>query len=183
MPVYPHTHILPGAPLLNRLLFDFHDADASTLWSSIDDAVMGGISCSRLACSVDGHALFEGDVSLANGGGFASVRCRPLPLGQAGATACVIEVMGDGRRYKLNLRTDDTFDGVNYQLRFDPPAGEWARITLPLADFAPSWRGRPVPGAPALDPARLRQVGLMIADRQAGPFRLAIRSIALVHPG
>jgi len=34
-----------------------------------------------------------------------------------------------------------------------------------------------VPGAPPLDPARVRQIGLMIADRQAGPFALAVRSI------
>jgi hypothetical protein len=43
----------------------------------------------------------------------------------------------------------------------------------------PSWRGRPVPDAPPLDTARLRQIGLMIADRQEGPFALALRSIAV----
>jgi len=32
-------------------------------------------------------------------------------------------------------------------------------------------------GVPPLDPARVRQMGLMIADRQAGPFALAIRVI------
>jgi len=36
-----------------------------------------------------------------------------------------------------------------------------------------------VPGAPQLDPARLRQLGLTIAERQAGPFALALRSIEL----
>ena len=34
-------------------------------------------------------------------------------------------------------------------------------------------------GAPALNPARIRQAGLMIAERQAGPFALAIRRISL----
>jgi hypothetical protein len=34
-----------------------------------------------------------------------------------------------------------------------------------------------VPGAPPLDPARVRQIGLMIADGQAVPFALALRSI------
>jgi len=36
-----------------------------------------------------------------------------------------------------------------------------------------------VPGAPALDAARISQVGLMIAARQAGPFALEIRRIGL----
>lgn len=162
-------------------LFDFSHPDALSHWSAIDDAVMGGVSQSQLAHNTEGHAVFQGEVSLANGGGFASVRCHPLPLGQAGATACVIEVMGDGRRYKLNLRTEDSFDGVNYQLRFDPPAGQWQSLVLALSHFAPSWRGRPVPDAPRLDPARIRQIGLMIADRQAGRFRLAIRNISLTR--
>lgn len=171
------VHDMPA----DKLLFDFASADAAACWSPIDDAVMGGLSHSRLQDSGAGYAVFAGDVSLANGGGFASVRCRPAALGMAGATACTVEVAGDGRRYKLNLRTEDAFDGVNYQLQFTPPAGGWVRITLPLADFAPRWRGRLVPDAPALDPAHLRQLGLMIADRQAGAFRLAIRSIALTR--
>jgi hypothetical protein len=47
-----------------------------------------------------------------------------------------------------------------------------------LGEFRPSFRGRAVPDAPPLDPARVRQVGLLIADRQAGPFALAMRSFA-----
>jgi monofunctional biosynthetic peptidoglycan transglycosylase len=36
-----------------------------------------------------------------------------------------------------------------------------------------------VADAPALDPAAVRQVGLLIADRQAGPFELAVRWIGM----
>ncbi|MGL1834304.1 CIA30 family protein [Rhodocyclaceae bacterium SMB388] len=170
----------PDTSSTRKLLFDFSVPGSLADWSAVDDVVMGGVSRSALHGCGDGHASFEGLVSLANGGGFASVRCRPLALGLPGATVCSIEVCGDGRRYKLNLRTDDTFDGVNYQIGFSPPAGEWAQVRLPLAAFAPSWRGRPVPDAPPLDPARIRQVGLMIADRQAGTFRLFIRRIELM---
>ena len=85
---------------------------------------------------------------------------------------------GDGRRYKLNLRTDNSFDGVNYQVQFHPSAGIWTTCRPASADFLPSWRGKPVPDAPALDTSRVRQIGLMIADRQEGPFVLAVRSIA-----
>jgi hypothetical protein len=111
------------------------------------------------------------------GGGFASVRSRPMDLGVPGAVACLLEVRSEGKRFKLNLRTDDAFDGVNYQAAFETPAGRWAQMRLPLSDFRPTFRGRNVPGAPPLDPARVRQFGLMIADRQAGSFALALRSI------
>ncbi|MBP1688385.1 MAG: complex intermediate-associated 30 family protein, partial [Deltaproteobacteria bacterium] len=45
-------------------LFDFQTAESTADWSAIDDAVMGGISASRLRHDPAGHALFEGVVSL-----------------------------------------------------------------------------------------------------------------------
>jgi NADH dehydrogenase [ubiquinone] 1 alpha subcomplex assembly factor 1 len=162
-----------------RELFRFDTAASVADFSLIDDRVMGGRSASRLRHDPAGHAVFEGEVSLEDGGGFASVRSRTLALGEAHAVTCLIEVLGDGKRYKLNLRTDDLFDGVTHQATFEPPPGQWTLLRLPLASFAPTWRGRPVDGAPALRPERLRQLGLTIGDRQAGTFALALRSIAL----
>jgi NADH dehydrogenase [ubiquinone] 1 alpha subcomplex assembly factor 1 len=160
-------------------LFRFDAAASVAAWSAIDDAVMGGRSSSRLRYDPTGHAVFEGELSLQNGGGFASVRSSPLPLGVPLAQACLIEVLGDGKRYKLNLRTDDAFDGVNYQAVLDPPASTWTLLRTPLASFVPCFRGRRVVDAPPLDPAKLCQVGLMIADRQSGRFALALRSISV----
>jgi hypothetical protein len=56
---------------------------------------------------------------------------------------------------------------------------DWQILRVPLATFRASFLGRGVPGAPALDAARIRQVGLMIAARQAGPFALDIKRISL----
>jgi hypothetical protein len=158
-------------------LFRFDTPASITDWAAVDDVVMGGVSHSRLRYDPAGHAVFEGEVSLERNGGFASVRTRPLELGLPGAVAWVLELRGDGRRYKFNLRTDDGFDGLNHQVAFETPPGEWTALRLPVSSFRPSWRGRDVPDAPPLDPARVRQLGLMIADRQAGRFMLALRSI------
>jgi len=160
-----------------RELFHFESALSVAEWSAIDDGVMGGVSRSRLRHDPAGHAVFEGVVSLEHNGGFASVRSRPRDLGAPGAVNYALDVRGDGKRYKLNLRTDDTFDGVNYQAVFEPSAGAWTLVQLALSGFRPTFRGRSVPDAPPLDPARVRQMGLMIADRQAGRFALAVRSI------
>lgn len=161
------------------LLFDFTDPGATDAWHAIDDRVMGGLSRSRLRHDRAGHAVFEGTVSLARNGGFASVRSRPGERGLPGAGACVIEVRGDNKSFKLSLLTDDGFDSLNYQAGFSPRGTEWQTLHLPLADFRASLRGREVTDAPALAPARIRQVGLMIAARQAGPFELCLRRISL----
>ena len=146
-------------------------------WLAIDDRVMGGASASRLRYDVSGHVAFEGEVSLESGGGFASVRSPPMDLAAPGAQAYVLDVLGDGRRYKLNVRTDDGLDGLSFQASFIPPAGTWTGIRLPIADFRATFRGRIVPGAPPLDPANVRQIGFVIADKQGGSFTLAVRSI------
>lgn len=140
---------------------------------------MGGVSRSRLRHDPAGHAVFEGEVSLAHNGGFASVRSSPGERGHAGATTCLIEARGDPRQFKLSLLTDDGFDGVNYQASFTTMGHDWQTIGLPLATFRATFRGRDVPGAPALAPASIRQIGLLIAGRQAGPFALDIRRIGL----
>jgi NADH dehydrogenase [ubiquinone] 1 alpha subcomplex assembly factor 1 len=162
---------------MGRELFGFDDPAVVAGWAAIDDGVMGGQSASRLRHDAAGHAVFAGEVSLANGGGFASVRSRPQDLGAPGAFAYAVEVRGDGKRYKVALRTDDAFDGVSYQASFVAASGEFTMLRIPVAAFVATFRGRIAVGAPALDPAAVRQAGLMIADRQAGAFELAIRSI------
>lgn len=157
-------------------LFRFHPENAGE-WHAINDGVMGGVSEGSARITSSGTLLFRGTVSLENGGGFASIRSLPRELATAGAAALRIAVRGDGKRYKLNLKTDEAFDGVQYQAAFVAPAGEWITLRLPFVQFAPVFRGRPVPDAPVLDPARIVTVGFLISDRQAGTFSLEIRSI------
>jgi hypothetical protein len=162
-----------------KVLFDFTDPNAANTWHAIDDRVMGGVSRSTLRHDRAGNAVFEGTVSLERNGGFASVRSSPAARGLPGAAICVIEIRGDNKQFKLSLLTDDDFDSLNYQASFAPAGTDWQVLRLPLATLRASFRGREVPGAPALDPARIRQDGLMIAARQAGPFVLDIKRISL----
>lgn len=163
-----------------RLLLDFIDDADFAPWSPVDDVVMGGVSRSEFTRAAPSVARFAGLVSLDFGGGFASCRTRPRTWATAGAHAFVLRVRGDGRTYKFTVRTDDGFDGVQYQARLAPAAGEWSDCVLPCADFVASFRGRPVRGAPPLDPARVRALGFMISEKQAGPFELQVDWIAVV---
>lgn len=116
-------------------------------------------------------------------GGFASVRAvvSAPPTGIVAAIALVL--CGGGHRYKLNQRTDRGFDGVNYQAAFAPPGGQWVTLHLPLDALKASYRGRAVRDAPPLHGARIERVGLMIAERQFGPFELAMGAIRALAAG
>lgn len=164
---------------MSMLIFNFADPESVRGWQPIDDAVMGGLSASRLSHEAEGHALFAGEVSLANQGGFASVRSPVFATAAISGGAYRLTVRGDGRRYKFSIRMDERFDGVSYQAGFFAAPGDWQEVVIPLWSLLPSWRGRAVADAPPLDPARVRQLGLLISERQAGAFRLAIRRIEL----
>ncbi len=163
-------------------LFDFSDPARSGGFASIDDVVMGGRSSSRASCR-DAALVFEGEVSLEQGGGFASIRSAPAPLPLAGALGLALRLLGDGHRYKLNLRCDDALDGVTWQADFATTPGDWQELLLPFDRFRPTWRGREVTGAAPLDPAAVRTVGLLIGGRQAGPFRLVVAALAARRAG
>jgi len=122
----------------------------------------------------NGVAVFRGEVSLENNGGFASVRSLPARLDFADCDALVIRVRGDGRRYKFTARTDRSFDSPIYQASLPTKPGEWEELRLPMKDFVPTFRGRVLSGEPPLDPAKVTSVGILISDKQAGPFQLEV---------
>jgi monofunctional biosynthetic peptidoglycan transglycosylase len=169
--------VMTEEPEQTKMLFDFEAAANERSWMIVNDGVMGGLSRSTFSLQ-EGRAVFEGTVSLANNGGFASVRTQPHDFGLAGYDGFLLRIKGDGRRYQFRVRTDRNFDGVAYRTEFITKAGVWQTVQLTIADFVPTFRGRIVRGAPALEMAAIRQVGFLIGDKKAGPFRLEIARLS-----
>lgn len=161
-------------------LIDF-EAGLPDSRETVDDPVMGGRSSSALRHE-NGVAVFEGRLSLENRGGFASFRVA-LPEGAtANAVRFLARIRGDGKRYQLRLQPGGRSPEVAYKVEFEAPP-DWTTVTLPVDVFEPTFRGARPPGAGPLDPARSRQVGIMIADGQEGPFRLEIAWIGMERGG
>ena len=59
-----------------RVLFDFGGPQSRGSWRNVNDGVMGGVSEGRHGITESGDLRFFGRLSLANNGGFASVRSR-----------------------------------------------------------------------------------------------------------
>jgi len=156
-----------GAPRI-----DFSDPDVVRSFRVIDDGVMGGASTARLG-STAGSMVFEGEVSLENNGGFAS--CRGPVAFPARSATLRVSVRGDGQRYKLTLKPDEGPGTAQYQAGFVAPR-EWQTLRFAPSDFAASYRGRPV-AAPPLRLAAMRYLGVLISDRQAGAFKIELKSV------
>ncbi|MBB3329335.1 monofunctional biosynthetic peptidoglycan transglycosylase [Halomonas campaniensis] len=158
-------------------LIDFRDPNEASRWRAINDGVMGGVSRGGLTVE-DGIGIFSGETSLANNGGFASVRRDPEAFDLGLEAGITLHVRGDGRAYQLRLYTDQLPQGAAYRSSFQPSAGEWQRVEFSWHDFEAVFRGRLLEGMPPIGPAAIEQVGLMIVDRQAGPFRLEVAWLA-----
>ena len=63
--------------------------------------------------------MFEGEVSLDRNGGFASLR-GPISF-PAESAALLLKVRGDGQRYKVTLKLDDSPGTGQYQADFVAP--------------------------------------------------------------
>lgn len=148
--------------------------DTQLFWRIINDGVMGGISSSRMTVLPDGNGLFSGRVSLENNGGFASTRALLNEKPKHEFDKVKIRVKGDGQKYSFRIRTDEYFDGVAYKNDFTTQKGEWEIVELLLADFIPVWRGRRLIDISPITPQKIRQVGFLISDKQAGEFSLLI---------
>lgn len=165
---------MSGESIEGPVLVSFASPDAVRDWKPVNDVVMGGLSSSRIRPTPEGTAVFEGNVSLENQGGFASVSAVVDLPGVSRFEGVAVRVRGDGRTYRLRLRMDDRFDGIAYQVPFATERDAWQIVRMPFGNFRASFRGQDRPDAEPLDPARIRQLGFLIGERQEGSFRLEI---------
>jgi len=173
-------------PLIN---FAEDDGTQVGLWGALDDVVMGGVSKSQAQLG-EGTLTFAGDVSTANSGGFSSIRTRNFeqPLDLSGWEGILLEVRGDGNRYKFFVRGEERWDGVAHAQSFDTTPGEWQTVRLPFQDFLAVFRAKTLPDTP-LNRSQVYAFQLMLSKFEydgtlnphfmPGSFRLEVRAIAV----
>lgn len=137
----------------------------------VNDGVMGGLSQSGLRQDEQGM-VFEGQVSLENNGGFASLR-SPARLPQ-GTHLLALLAKGDGKRYKLVLRTE-LAPRVNYAADFiaEPT---WHTYRFNANQFKATFRGQAV-NAPTLSFSDVVEFGILISDNQPGSFSIQLKTL------
>ena len=161
--------------LLGILLTDFTPSSPDLGWYVVNDNVMGGRSEGTFQIDA-GQLHFTGRTNT-NGGGFSSIRADALQLDLSQHEGIRLRVKGDGRRYTWRLATNARWRGrrISYWADFDTRDGEWSTVDIPFSAFVPRFRGYELDG-PVLDTARVTGMGLMIYDRQDGPFELHLDS-------
>ncbi|PNW44336.1 UNVERIFIED_CONTAM: NADH:ubiquinone oxidoreductase [Euhalothece sp. KZN 001] len=177
-------------------IFNFRNAteEIKSIWGALDDVVMGGVSESGFYLDHQ-KAVFSGNVSTENNGGFASVRTKNFesPLNLSGYQGIYLRVKGDGNRYKFFLRCDSSWDGIGYAYSFDTQKDVWLDIYVPFAELTPVFRAKTMNDAPPLDASQINSMQLMLSkfeyDKQLNPyfnpgqFRLEVEEIKAYREG
>ena len=152
------------------MLEDFSENDLLS-WNIVDDTVMGGRS--RGSFKINNNVgEFKGYLSLANNGGFSSVRAY-YPYDLIGISSITLRIKGDGRKYNFRVRTNKN-SWASYSHSFSTESNTWQEITLNIQDFFPTYRGYNVQNVQRLSELLIREIGIMISDKNEGNFALMI---------
>ncbi len=188
------TKYLPQPDI--KTIFDFTESaqnsenldNLKNIWGALDDVVMGGVSSSNMIFA-DNTAIFTGIVSTDNSGGFASVRTKNFQpaINLSSYEGLELRIKGDGKRYKLFVRTDSSWDGVGYSYSFDTVDGAWIDVRIPFANLIPVFRAKVVKDCPPIDKSKVCSLQLMLSKFEydgnlnphfsPGNFSLQIESI------
>ena len=161
-----------------NMLIDFTDKKAGHQMNVVNDGVMGGLSQGIIEMKQNDSLLFKGNISLQNNGGFSSFRIAGKLWDLSAWKGVEILVKGDGRTYGLRATTDETFlrSSVSFTADFKTVKDEWVKLQIPFSKMKASWRGRKLDRN--FDPAQIKGLGIILADKQAGKFALEIKSIS-----
>lgn len=161
-----------------NMLIDFTDKKAGHQMNVVNDGVMGGLSQGTIEMTQNDSLLFKGNISLQNNGGFSSFRIAGKLWDLSAWKGVEILVKGDGRTYGLRATTDETFlrSSVSFTADFKTVKDEWVKLQIPFSKMKASWRGRKLDRN--FDPAQIKGLGIILADKQAGKFALEIKSIS-----
>ena len=131
------------------------------------------VSRSSKVTMIEGDKMqFSGTLSLANNGGFASVRSKKKALGLKAGDSIKLRVKGDGRKYTFNLYIPTQQVAFSYQKDFETKANEWTEVKIPLSDFQAKSFGQSVDQP--LDPTKVNSVGVLLGDKKEGAFEIVI---------
>ena len=167
--------LLP-ATAAERSLAEFGKQEAENLgWRTVNDGVMGGRSKGSISTTDSGTLVFKGNLSLKNNGGFSSLRTDVLGLDLSDSTGLVMRVKGDGRTYQVRIGSDARYRGmeVSFMAEFPTAKDEWKEVRVPFSELTATFRGRTLKNE-VFNPAKVRRLGLLLADKQPGAFKLEV---------
>ncbi len=152
-------------------------------WRVQNDTVMGGVSQASLAWNGAQELVWTGNLSLENNGGFVSIFARDGWFNWAAYDGLEVVLAGAGRGIQVTAqRRDARVRAGGYRALVPSEATGDTRVIIPFSAFELKRFGRSIRG-PDLKSglAQIGRLGLLIADKRPGPFRVVLKSLRPVR--
>ena len=198
--VYNIAHLLDrvGNPYGSKfIMYDFKNPKTLNDWMFASDRELTGSSWLRFERSSSGRAVLHGELSTeipigtdVIASGYGAIQSRTLQKDMFHKRvwdlyeydAFEIKLRGDGRKYIAfvimgGMLKEDVWHSFVYT-RGGP---YWETITLPFKDFLFTSRGYVQDKEFYFAPSLIKSVGILLADRINGPFRMELDSIGAIH--
>ena len=111
--------------------FDFGLQKLGIDWAVMNDGVMGGLSKGK-GWLTKNSLVLKGEISLANNGGFSSIRSQWGKLDLSEQTKVAVRYRSYGQTIALCFERSRRWWQPYYMLDLQPTNGEWKTITLDL---------------------------------------------------
>lgn len=147
-------------------------------WRIVNDGVMGGLSSSK-AIVKDDKIIFSGNVSLENNGGFASLRSPVKDYNFEEYSGLELKIKGDGKRYSISMKETSYFTGYFFTSTFETKKDVWITVKLPFNQFKLYYFGRETNSNKKIPVNNIKEISLLIGDKQEGGFQAEIEYLAL----
>ena len=148
-------------------------------WRIVNDGVMGGLSSSRAIINNDNKIVFSGNVSLENNGGFASLRSSVKDYTFENFSGIEIKIKGDGKRYSISMKETSYFNGYFFTSSFETKKDEWIVVQITFNQFKLYYFGQETNSSKKIPLNNIKEVSLLIGDKQEGNFITEIDYIKL----
>lgn len=163
---------------LNDILLNSLIMKTENRWRIVNDGVMGGLSSSK-AIVKDDKIIFSGNVSLENNGGFASLRSPVKDYNFEKFSGFEVKIKGDGKRYSISMKETSYFTGYFYTKSFETKKDEWIVVQIPFDQFKLYYFGEEVNANKKVPLNNIKEMSLLIGDKQDGDFVAEIDYIKL----
>jgi hypothetical protein len=180
------TTILGALIMINQpqqteetILLNASNMNTENKWRIVNDGVMGGFSSSKVIVNDESKIVFNGNVSLENNGGFASLRSPVRDYNFEKYSGVQIKIKGDGKRYSISMKETTYFSGYFYTSTFETKKDQWITVKIPFNQFKLYYFGKESKSNKNIPLNNIKEISLLIGDKQEGDFRAEIEYLRL----
>lgn len=158
-----------------RRIMEFNQLQTSQ-WKELQQDPITGNPTGAFYVS-EGFGVFSGVVQVIDESGYCAVRSEVSGLDFLDAKGLILDLIGDGKSYFIDLRMLWPLGPFGFYAAFHTMPGVRQKIYLPFSEFEPSYLGETLSASPPLNPVQISSIGFLILDASEGDFELKIRFI------